>query len=192
MDCKDTQRKLALYLSGGLSEKDRRRAQGHLDACERCREELRLYRESYDVLDSIEDVRPSEGFQRGLRSRLRRAQAAGGEKGHVWLKRAAAAACVAIVFGLLFHFWPRPQTAPRSETTGLTAEEEREILENLALLENFETLETAENGDMKMYAGEKFAAAEVLTESNIDASEISKIVSAAGGSQDTGPGAPRE
>ena len=185
MNCAKTKRILGLYLSGGLSEKDRRRVEAHIASCPRCAEEVRLYRASYDALDGVEDVRPSEDFQRKLRSRIRRLAAgdaetrpSGTRPARTPLRRAvaAAAACAALVLGLWLAL--RPGRTPDQDRYGLelTAQEEQEIIENLPLLENLDILEAAENGNLEIYKGEPFATAEILVESNIDEPDIEKII----------------
>ncbi len=180
MDCGKIQRMLGLYLSGGLPEKRRRHVESHIASCPRCREEVRRYEAAYEILDRVEDIRPSEDFQRRLRSRLRRQYAEPAKAqprrraALIWTRRAvAAAACVVVLLSLWVLLHP---DKPGSENGVLTAEEELEIIENLALLENLDILEAAENGDIGIYKGELFAVAEALAESNIDEPDIRTIV----------------
>jgi anti-sigma-K factor RskA len=172
MDCGRIQKIISLYLSGALSEKERGRFEAHLASCSACREEVSRYEATYRLLDRVEDITPSEDFQRKLNARIRRAHTEVVRKPRIlrrvpaWVRGVAAvAACVAIAVGLWFYLQP-----PKSE---LSAQEEQEIVQNLGLLENLDVLEAGENGDLKIYSGKEFEGAKELAESGIDASDIS-------------------
>lgn len=171
MDCSKIHKVIGLYLSGGLSERGRRRFEEHIVLCVSCREEVRRYEKAYNLLDRVENITPAADFPRRLNARIRRAQSAPARKAGVlrripaWARGVAAvAACVAIAVALWFYFQPAPPV-------GLSAEE-KEIVQNLDLLENLDVLEAAENGDIKAYSGKEFDTAVTLTGSGVDESDM--------------------
>jgi anti-sigma-K factor RskA len=183
MDCRKTRKIIGQYLSDALSEKARGAFEEHVASCAGCRAEVGRYEAAYGLLERVGEISPSADFQRRLNARIRRSHTEAARRSPVrvwrrvpvWARAAAAvAACVAIGLALWFSLQPTPTQKPGGQP-GLSAQEEQEIVENLDLLENLPMLQAAENGDIKVYGSEKFDAADVMAESNIDTSDINKV-----------------
>ena len=177
MDCRRIQKNIGLYLSGALSDKERSRFEAHIASCPACREEVGHHEAAYRLLDRVENVTPSGDFQRKLNARIRRLHTEPTRKISilrrmpVWVRGAAAvAACIAIAVGLWAILHGGGVTPPSGNE--ITAQEEHEIVQNLGLLENLDALESAENGDIKIYSGKEFEAAEYMTQKGIDVSDM--------------------
>jgi len=88
------------YLAGDLDPQARARVEAHLQACVRCREELRGWERAFFApAEALLPVPPPEGTWEGIRARLRRAR-----RGRGWARTLFLAAALAGAF-LLGAYW---------------------------------------------------------------------------------------
>ena len=129
MDCKQVRELLADWIAGKRVGTD---VSAHLRSCAACREEERLFRGTWKLLDHYLPIEPPADFASCVVTRARRPA--------LWkiFTPIAAAAAAAVVAVILFVTPPRPPSP-----TPVTAEE-RELVENLELLENYEILSALE------------------------------------------------
>ncbi len=117
---------LAEYVDGALAEGERAVVERHLDACERCREEVALARVAREALASVADA-PAPGNLGNAAIAEARRRAAGtpavaapsGKPG--WYRWAGAAAGIAAALLLLTLVLPHIGTEPAREAAGGTA-----------------------------------------------------------------------
>src|SRR5262245_32401770 len=114
------------YRQGHASRDEAARA--HAAQCADCRE----FDRSWDLLREYPAIEPSAGFFRSMRRRLQPA-----------ILRFAAPLAAAAAALLIALFLTHPSTPPAPPTPAVT-EEERELVENLDLLQNYELLRTLE------------------------------------------------
>jgi len=107
---------------------DTEAARAHLAQCAECRD----FSRSWELLKEYPAMRPSAGFYRAVRRKASPAILR-------FAAPLAAAAAVLLLALLLRH--PTPATQP---TAPVATEEERELVENLYLLQNYDLLQTLE------------------------------------------------
>jgi len=127
---------LTAFLDGELDQRRAGEIRAHIAECPRCREEIALLKRSWEALDYLEAAEPPAGFAARVRSRARRGR----------LIPLAAAAAVLLAGGLFYLAWRThtagiPENGP--ELARLSAEE-RQVIENMDLLENYEILSDLE------------------------------------------------
>lgn len=70
MDCLKTEEQFSAYLEDELDYQAVRAFEAHLSACESCRREFTLFRESLDLLHQLPQIEPSSEFDVALQARL--------------------------------------------------------------------------------------------------------------------------
>ena len=63
MDCKRIERMFSAYIDNELSPDEERIFKGHIASCRRCREALREYERSWEMLSLWQGVSPSPGYE---------------------------------------------------------------------------------------------------------------------------------
>jgi anti-sigma factor RsiW len=156
------------YADGRLAEAERRRLETHLGACANCRERLEELRGVLGVLNEWKAAEPSPAFDARLRARL--AEEPETTASFDWLRPAyggALAVAVLVLAAALLDRWApigeaptppvaqvqptptvppaRPQTTapaqPKTPTVTTDANDTLAVLENPAVLDNFEMIE---------------------------------------------------
>ena len=161
------------YLDGRLSAAERARLDQHLAGCAACRAQLDETRALMGVLEEWKAVEPSAGFDAALRARMEAEKSR--SAGWFALRPAYAAAAVfalLLVVGLSLVQWGSSPSVPPSATLepsppvqvaqtpaapasgeegDLTVLDNRVLLENYELLEEFDVLfEPLSNGEKKL------------------------------------------
>ena len=70
MNCLKAEEQFSAYLEDELGYQAVRTFEAHLNACESCRRELTLFRESLDLLHQLPQIKPSTEFDAALQARL--------------------------------------------------------------------------------------------------------------------------
>ena len=114
---------LAGYVDGALAEGERAVVERHLDACERCQEEVALARAARSALASATEVpAPSDLGDAAIAEARRRAAGAPAAVAHAekpgWYRWAGAAAGIAAALLLLTLVLPHVGTEPAREAAG--------------------------------------------------------------------------
>jgi len=114
---------LAGYVDGALAEGERAVVERHLDACERCQEEVALARAARSALASVTEVpAPSDLGDAAIAEARRRAAGAPAAVAHAekpgWYRWAGAAAGIAAALALLTFVLPHVGTEPAREAAG--------------------------------------------------------------------------
>jgi anti-sigma factor RsiW len=137
MDCEYTQ-DLAAFLDGELTGAEGESLAAHLATCPDCSERLSLLKRSYEALDLLGEPVVPAGFAERVRSRVRKLS---------YVPVFVAAAALILAAMVLLHLGEREVTVPgptagqgTAVLAGLT-DEERAIVENLDLFEDYEILE---------------------------------------------------
>jgi len=177
MHCKKIHKLIPDFLCEALPPEDAEEVRRHIESCPACRAEVRVCEATWKTAGEIRDVKPRPGFTRSVRQRLEREprpirRRTGASRG-VSIKIAlTAAACILVAIGLFFFMRrPEPSVGPRS---GLTEKEEVEIIRNLDLLVNLDSLsdERLETGDIDILKGDDYVETEELSRINIDIKAI--------------------
>src|SRR4051812_11132580 len=100
-------------------------ARVHLAACAECR----IFAKSWDLLGEYPSIEPSPGYFRGVRRKLAPAI----------LRFAAPIAAAAAALLVAILLWHTPQATQTVSGPAVT-EEERELVENLDLIQNYDLL----------------------------------------------------
>ncbi len=132
MDCERTRSSLSEWVDGRVVGTTRTELKEHLRSCAACREEERILRGTWVLLGHYPSIEPSPGFLRKIRARLHRPL--------LWkiVAPLAAAAAALVISVVLFVSPSRPVHEPPA------TDEERELVENLDLLENYEVVSALE------------------------------------------------
>lgn len=132
MDCERTRAHLSEWVDGRVVGTTRAELKEHLRSCGACREEERILRGTWVLLGHYPSIEPSAGFLRGIQARLRRPL--------LWkIVAPLAAAAAAVVISVVVFVSP-----PATVTEPPVTEEERELVENLDLLEDYELVSALE------------------------------------------------
>ena len=70
MNCLKAEEQFSAYIEDELDYRAVRRFEAHLNACESCRREFTLFRESLDLLHQLPQIEPSTDFDTALKARL--------------------------------------------------------------------------------------------------------------------------
>ena len=70
MNCLKAEEQFSAYLEDELDYQAVRTFEAHLSACESCRREFTLFRESLDLLHQLPQIKPSSDFEVALQARL--------------------------------------------------------------------------------------------------------------------------
>lgn len=131
VNCKHARQLLSEHVDGRLAGPLRRDLENHLTACVSCREEEQSLRVTWELLGNYPTIEPSPNFFMKLRAKLRR------PAWKVLGPIVAVAAAVVLTVGLFVAQGGSPKVP-------VVTDEERELAENLELLENYDTLSTLE------------------------------------------------
>jgi predicted anti-sigma-YlaC factor YlaD len=154
MDCREVREHLVAYLDGELAPPFGRVVSSHLDGCPACREEARLLKESWALMDVLDDVQPSEDFEDRLWRKIDELAPEERPVARPIYRRwkvlsllAAAMLLLAVGFFAFFRFFrdrgPGAGLEPMKESVA-KADEEIQVANNLELLENMDLLENME------------------------------------------------
>jgi len=175
MDCKKIHKVMADYLCDALPQAEAEEVRRHIESCPACRAEAEAYEATWKLAGEIRDVKPAPGFSRAVRERLERAprpvRRRPAARRPAFVRAAVAvAASVLVAVGLYFLYIQEKTPIGPEQETQLSEAEKSEIIRNLGLLVNFDTLdeESLETGDVDILKEEVFEKVEELTSRDID------------------------
>ncbi len=190
MDCRKIHKIMAEYLCDALPRQEADEVRRHIESCPACRAEADAPETAWKLVGKIRDVKPTPGFSRAVRERLERAPRP--IRRHVAATRPAAvriamvaAACVLVAVGLYFLYTQEKAPLGPREGPELSEAEKHEIIRNLDLLVNLDTLaeKSLETEDVDILKEEDFEKVEELTRRDIDIGTFALTNSNANGQQ---------
>jgi len=153
---------IVAWLDGESDAAASARVESHLAACAACRREAALLRESGELLARLPGATPSATFEARVVAAARNesvstvatrdevAASRLGKRGRlVFLRPRVAAAAAAVLVGVAAGVW---WLSPRGETDVLTARDEEELAENLAVISNLDALQKTDSKELAQLA----------------------------------------
>jgi anti-sigma factor RsiW len=141
--CEDISNQLIAYLDRRASSADRAEVEDHLASCAGCRTRAEEYRALFGVMDKIEVIEPSAGFDARLRERLVKEAR---PRWYSWLvpqPRLAFAMAMLLALGIWMGNLPRDNGAAGAngaEQQDFEAIKDLDVLENYDVLSKFDAL----------------------------------------------------
>jgi predicted anti-sigma-YlaC factor YlaD len=134
--CEDISNQLIAYLDRRASSADRAEVEDHLASCDGCRTRAEEYRALFGVMDKIEVIEPSAGFDARLRERLVQ------EARPRWYSWLVPQPRLAFSMALLLALGIWMGNLPRDNGTGANGAEQQdfEAIKDLDVLENYDVL----------------------------------------------------
>ena len=148
MTCQETKKLIPVYLDNELEAVDRQRVEDHLQTCADCRAEMRAIEKSWELLGTIETIKPDSNYRvrfwQSVDARqpwpaiiLQRIQSLFWQQR--WIPVAAAAAMVMLVGIITAHKYLQKPQLPA--VLAALDETELEMVDNIDLIEDFEIIE---------------------------------------------------
>ena len=151
MSCAHDKERIIEYLDGELSESRRKEVEAILASCEECRAFFEEEKRCLQILDAYDAIEPSSDFADKVLSRISTAPVTERRKTRVvpimrliWKPVAAAAAAIIIALSL-YTFIPR--NGDEKIISQLDVIQNMEMLENLDLLLEWETIQDKDFSD---------------------------------------------
>jgi predicted anti-sigma-YlaC factor YlaD len=140
--CEDVSNQLIAYLDRRASSADRAEVEDHLASCAGCRTRAEEYRALFGVMDRIEVIEPSAGFDARLRERLVKEAR---PRWYSWLvpqPRLAFSMALLLALGIWMGNLPRDNGAGANgaEQQDFEAIKDLDVLENYDVLSKFDAL----------------------------------------------------
>ena len=136
--CDDVSNQLIAYLDRRASSADRAEVEEHLASCAGCRTRAEEYRALFGVMDKIEVIEPSAGFDGRLRERLAKEAR---PRWYSWLvpqPRLAFSMALLLALGIWLGNLPRDNGG--AATAGAREQQDFEAIKDLDVLENYDVL----------------------------------------------------
>lgn len=152
MNCSKIRKKLLDYQEGDLSPQEKNLVKRHLGDCQDCQKEYFLLKSSWNLMDEGEEPTPSKDFHQRLMARLAETKTPS-SGGHFFWYLLSVAASLLLLLGLWFfsgvarELPPSPKKMVKKNLLkglGISSQEEREIVQNLDLLESYPALQKRE------------------------------------------------
>jgi anti-sigma factor RsiW len=159
MNCAEFEHRIISFVDGRLSASEREDLERHFAACASCRLRAAEYRRLWEVLEELPAVEASAAFDARLRQQVQ-AEAARKASFWGWLApqvRVVLATGALLTLALVLVRMPRPDTTTQPGAGGgptavvgteaprlANSDEELKLLENLAVLEDYDILDSFE------------------------------------------------
>jgi len=153
MDCRKIKELIPLFLDQELTFSDQKQVEAHVSSCAGCQEELRAYRQSWELLKDLPEIEPAPAYVSRFWTKVSSKRSAlevfvEGINNWLFNKRlvpAAVTACTMIIVGsIAFQYVQTQEIQHVQKEYASLNDEQREIVDDLVLLENLELLEDME------------------------------------------------
>lgn len=147
MKCKEIKPLLTLFLDNQLPGKEAQEVKAHLDACSLCSKELKLLKESWNLLDEWEPVVPSPNFKAAFWQRVSQEETTVTERGRIFVfprlkvRPAPAFAAIAAIIIMGIFLTNLASVNNLQQLTLLTKDEDALMLKELDLTEDLEIIQ---------------------------------------------------
>ncbi|MFH1999436.1 MAG: zf-HC2 domain-containing protein [Planctomycetota bacterium] len=137
--CRDLSPKTIEYLEGLLPPFERRLMESHLADCPSCRKRIAEHRQAWDLLDLLEEKKPSPFFVAGTMREMRNRRV-DQRTSNIRRILIVAAACLMLTASLVFYFLSIPSSGKGVVETDRVLVSDAELLEDLELMEDLDFL----------------------------------------------------